>query len=129
VLRLVNQKEAIPLIGLTRDETFIPIGLAVVDDEPKSTAIAVFRHGDADFRYNTNRFTPKFDGYYRIRTSGYSVAWDGQQIVPTKRHGALSFGLSWAFADNVAVIFGYDIYNNEKVAGKDTVTTQLDINF
>ena len=43
--------------------------------------------------------------------------------------GALSFGLSWAFADNVAVIFGYDIYNNEKVAGKDTVTTQLDINF
>ena len=43
--------------------------------------------------------------------------------------GALSFGLSWAFADNVAVIVGYDIYNNEKVAGKDTVTTQLDINF
>ncbi len=93
VLRLVNQKEAIPLIGLTRDETFIPIGLTAVDDEPKSTAIAVFRHGDADFRYNTHRFTPKFDGYYRIRVSGYSVAWDGQQITPTKRHGALSFGL------------------------------------
>jgi hypothetical protein len=93
VLRLVNSKEAIPLIGMTRDETFVPLGLTAVDDEPKSTAIAVFRHGDADFRYNTGRFSPKFDGYYRIRVKGYSVAWDGQQITPTQRHGALSFGL------------------------------------
>ena len=43
--------------------------------------------------------------------------------------GALSFGVSYAFAPNVSVIFGYDIYNNEKMAGKDTFTTQLDINF
>lgn len=41
--------------------------------------------------------------------------------------GALSFGLSWAFADNVAVIFGYDIYNNSDL--NDTFNTQLDINF
>lgn len=41
--------------------------------------------------------------------------------------GALSFGLSWAFADNVSVIAGYDIYNNK--AFYDTFTTQLDINF
>lgn len=43
--------------------------------------------------------------------------------------GALSFGVSWAFAKNVSVIFGYDIYNNDKVAGENTFTTQLDINF
>ena len=41
--------------------------------------------------------------------------------------GALSFGLSWAFADNVSVIAGYDIYNNSDL--NDTFTTQLDINF
>ena len=93
IVRLVNEKSAIPLIGMTRDETFVPVGLKAVDDEPKSTAIAVFRHGDADFRYKIGRFTPKFDGNYRIRVSGYSVAWDGEQITPTKRHGAVSFGL------------------------------------
>jgi hypothetical protein len=43
--------------------------------------------------------------------------------------GALSFGASWAFAPNTSVIFGYDIYNNSKVAGADTYTVQLDINF
>ena len=43
--------------------------------------------------------------------------------------GALSFGVSWAFAKNVSVIFGYDIYNNILTGGKNTFTTQLDINF
>lgn len=43
--------------------------------------------------------------------------------------GALSFGVSWAFSKNVSLIVGYDIYNNDKVAGKNTFTTQLDINF
>jgi len=43
--------------------------------------------------------------------------------------GALSFGASWAFAKNVSVIVGYDIYNEKKVAGENTFTTQLDINF
>lgn len=43
--------------------------------------------------------------------------------------GALSFGVSWAFSPNVSVIFGYDIFNEEKTAGQDTFTTQLDINF
>jgi len=42
--------------------------------------------------------------------------------------GALSFGISWAFASNTSVIFGYDMYNNVKVAGRDTYTVQLDIN-
>lgn len=49
--------------------------------------------------------------------------------------GALSFGFSWSFSKNVSVIFGYDIYNNNKVlynstdGNMQTFTTQLDINF
>lgn len=43
--------------------------------------------------------------------------------------GALSFGASWNFAANTSVIFGYDIYNNSKMAGKNTYTIQTDINF
>jgi len=43
--------------------------------------------------------------------------------------GALSFGASWAFSKNVSVIFGYDIYNEKQLAGENTFTTQLDINF
>jgi len=43
--------------------------------------------------------------------------------------GALSFGISYAFAKNVSVILGYDVYNNKKVAGQNTATLQVDINF
>jgi len=43
--------------------------------------------------------------------------------------GALSFGVSWAFTKDISLIVGYDIWNNKKVAGQNTVTTQLDINF
>jgi hypothetical protein len=43
--------------------------------------------------------------------------------------GALSFGVSYAFAKNVSVILGYDVYNNKKVAGQNTATIQVDINF
>jgi hypothetical protein len=43
--------------------------------------------------------------------------------------GALSFGVSWAFTKDVSLIVGYDIYNNKNIAGKNTFTTQLDINF
>ena len=43
--------------------------------------------------------------------------------------GALNFGAAWSFAKNVSVIFGYDIYNNRKVAGENTFTVQVDINF
>lgn len=42
--------------------------------------------------------------------------------------GALSLGFSWAFAPNASLLFGYDIYNNSRVAGADTVTVQLDVN-
>lgn len=43
--------------------------------------------------------------------------------------GATSFGVSWAFAKNVSVIFGYNVYNNKARAGQNTATIQLDINF
>ncbi len=44
-------------------------------------------------------------------------------------NGALNFGVSWAFSKNVSVILGYDIYNNTKTGGKNTITTQVDINY
>ena len=44
-------------------------------------------------------------------------------------YGATSFGASWAFAKNVSVIFGYDIFNNKDRAGQNTATIQVDINF
>lgn len=49
--------------------------------------------------------------------------------------GALNVGFSWSFSSNVSVIFGYNIYNNHKVAyntnnlNVNSFTTQLDINF
>ena len=43
--------------------------------------------------------------------------------------GALNFGVAWAFTPNVSVILGYDIYNEQSVAGANTITTQLDVNF
>ncbi len=43
--------------------------------------------------------------------------------------GAVSIGASWSFAKNVSVIFGYDIWKEKSLAGNNTFTTQLDINF
>lgn len=43
--------------------------------------------------------------------------------------GAVNVGFSWAFAKNVSVIFGYDVYKKQALAGNNTFTTQLDINF
>ena len=42
---------------------------------------------------------------------------------------ATNVGFSWAFAKNVSVIFAYDIYKEKTLAGNNTFTTQLDINF
>jgi hypothetical protein len=49
--------------------------------------------------------------------------------------GALNFGAAWAFSQNAAVIFGYDIYNNKNAyyntnnQNANTFTAQVDINF
>ena len=44
-------------------------------------------------------------------------------------NGSINVGASWAFAKNVSVIFGYDIWKDQRVSGNNTFTTQLDINF
>lgn len=44
-------------------------------------------------------------------------------------NGSVNVGASWNFAKNVSVIFGYDIYTKKSLAGNNTFTTQLDINF
>jgi hypothetical protein len=43
--------------------------------------------------------------------------------------GAVNVGFSWNFSKNVSVIFAYDIYKAKALAGNNTFTTQLDINF
>ncbi|HEX9023630.1 MAG TPA: hypothetical protein VF799_07310 [Geobacteraceae bacterium] len=44
-------------------------------------------------------------------------------------NGAVSFGASWAFSKNVSVIFGYDIWKEKALAGNNTFTVQVDINY
>jgi len=44
-------------------------------------------------------------------------------------NSGVSLGLSWAFSKNVSVIFGYDMWDKPALAGANTFTTQLDINF
>jgi hypothetical protein len=56
--------------------------------------------------------------------------WLGVDYMGGKNvNGAFSFGAAWSFAKNVSVIFGYDIWNNKKIAGENTFTVQVDINF
>jgi len=39
--------------------------------------------------------------------------------------GALSFGVAYAFADNVSVLAGYDVFNDSSI--DDAITVQVDI--
>lgn len=117
VALLTGQKEAIGLVDMMRDETFVATYPNIQDDEPKSTAVGVFRHGDADFRYGTGRFTPKLGGFYRIRISGYSFGWDGLKVVPTQKHGAVAFGV-FAQALNLGMV---DLPPNRPGVGEITV--------
>ena len=43
--------------------------------------------------------------------------------------GGLSFGVAWKFTPRVSMILGYDIWNDRAIAGANTITTQLDIDF
>jgi len=90
---LTGFKEAIGLIGMKRDETFFAKSSRITDEEPKATAIGLFRLGDESARYRVSPFTPVLDGVHRISVSGYSFAWDGKLVVPTQEHGAVSFGI------------------------------------
>lgn len=42
-------------------------------------------------------------------------------------YGAINYGFSWKFTNNVSAIVAYDSYNNPNL--KDTITFQLDIDF
>lgn len=80
------------------------------------------------------------DGTGKESSSGVLVAYD-RPIVKDKLFvvgdwqsgknavGAAGFGLTYFFAPNVDVIFGYVVFNDNSVNGQDKVTTQLDINF
>jgi hypothetical protein len=90
---LTEHKEAIGLIGLKRDETFFAKGSRITDEEPKATAIGLFRLGDESARYRASPYAPVLDGVHRIRLRGYSFGWDGSKVVPTQAHGAVSFAI------------------------------------
>ncbi len=52
--------------------------------------------------------------------------WISVDYMGTKSaYGSLNFGVSWKFAPNVALIGGYELYNNNILA--DTFTMQVDI--
>ena len=54
--------------------------------------------------------------------------WICAEYMGTKSgYGTLNFGFSWKFADNVFMIFGYDIFNNRNIP--DVATFQVDIDF
>ena len=41
-------------------------------------------------------------------------------------YGAMNYGASWKFADNVSVIFGYQVYNDVNLANTFTIQTDID---
>jgi hypothetical protein len=41
-------------------------------------------------------------------------------------YGAMNYGFSWKFADNVSVIFGYQVYNDVDLANTFTIQTDID---
>jgi Protein of unknown function (DUF1592)/Protein of unknown function (DUF1588)/Protein of unknown function (DUF1585)/Protein of unknown function (DUF1587)/Protein of unknown function (DUF1595)/Planctomycete cytochrome C len=82
-------RTSVGLVGTYLDPTLVPSkGYSIQDDEPKATAVGLFRHQDSDFRMDAN-FAPVLSGPYAMRVSGYSVRFEDGKIVPTKRHGAL----------------------------------------
>jgi hypothetical protein len=44
-------------------------------------------------------------------------------------NSSFNAGISWAFARNVTVLFGYDLYTKKSLAGSNTFVTQVDIDF
>jgi hypothetical protein len=90
----IGEKTAIGMIGMKRDETFVAeTAHRIRDDEPKATAVGMFRHEDADYRASMTTIHPVLTGWHKLRVSGYSFGWDGKDIVPTDRHGALGWGI------------------------------------
>jgi hypothetical protein len=90
----IGNKTAIGLIDMKRDEKLVAdTAHHLTDGEPKANAIGMFRHEDADFRWTMTAIEPVVSGWHRLRVSGYSFGWDGKEVVPTERHGALGWGV------------------------------------
>ncbi len=88
----VQQRTCIGLVGLERDPTLKAVdGFKLEDDEPKSTALGFFRHEDADCYWALDAL-PVLSGWHKLRVCGYSFGWDKEKVVPTERHGALTWG-------------------------------------
>ena len=94
VVMNVSQQNYAPLIGLERDPTFEAVNYwTIKDDEPLTTAIGLYRHEDADFRFSLGTIAPVLTGLHKLRVSAYSFWWDGKKVVPTERTGAVGFGI------------------------------------
>ena len=66
----------------------------------------------------------------RTMTELTDKLWLGVDYMSGKNfNGSLNFGASWAFTKNISFLLGYDIYNDPYTGGKNTVTTQVFINF
>lgn len=92
--RSLQERTAIGLIGLQQDLTIhAPTAHTITDDEPAVTAFGMFRNEDADYRCSLDTIKAFYTGYYKLRASGYSFHWDGKQVQPTGRGGALSWGI------------------------------------
>lgn len=78
----------------------------------------------------------------RTENSGLLLSWDRTMRELSDRlwigidymggkniDGSVNFGVAWKFARNVSVTLGYDVYTKKSVAGENTFTTQVDINF
>ncbi len=91
----IGNKTAIGLIGMQRAEKFVADTAHHLrdDGEVKAAAIGMFRHEDADYRCDLTTIEPVIDGWYKLRVSGYSFGWDGKEVLPTERHGALGWGI------------------------------------
>ncbi|MFT6595167.1 MAG: hypothetical protein ACJAT3_001139, partial [Akkermansiaceae bacterium] len=90
----IENKTAIALVGMKRDETFVADSAHhLTDTEPFANAIGLFRHEDADYRWTMTAIQPVVTGFHKLRVSGYSFGWDGSKVVPTDRHGALGWGV------------------------------------
>jgi hypothetical protein len=79
------------------------------------------------------------DEFGEKANSGFIATWDkalSEKVWASvdyasgkNAYGSLSFGASYAFSKNTSVIFGYVVYNNDKLNPNNQFTTQLDINF
>ena len=100
-------------------------------------------------KFNLGRFSAGyFNGNGRVLldensqrdNNGVLLAWDRVMTEISDRlwlcldyqgshssYGAMNYGFSWKFTDNVSAIVGYDIYNNKNL--RPTITFQLDLDF